>query len=65
MTFITGRSSEWIVQRVAVAVANATYDVALQLASASRGADATAFQAVHLTSTHSTYAGSPDSTPTP
>ena len=67
MTFITGRSREWIVQRVAVAVANATYDAALQLASASRGPDATAFQAVHLTPTHSTctYAGSPDSTPTP
>ena len=42
MTFITGRSREWIVQRVAVAVANATYDAALQLASASRGPDATA-----------------------
>ena len=50
-----------------VADANATYDAALQLASASRGPDATAFQAVHLTPTHSTctYAGSPDSTPTP
>ena len=46
MTLITGRSREWIVQRVAVAVANATYDAALQLASASRGADATAFQAI-------------------
>ena len=49
MTFVTGRSREWIIQRVAVAMANATYDAALALASATRGADAAAFPAVDLT----------------
>ena len=51
MTFVTGRSREWIIQRVAVAMANAIYDAALALAGATRGADAAAFPAVDLTTT--------------
>ena len=54
MTFVTNRSRAWTIQRVAVAIADATYDAVLANARANRDDGPSAFPAVHLTSTQST-----------
>ena len=43
MTFVTGKSREWIAQRVAVAIVNATYDAARAVAERCPRPDADAF----------------------
>ena len=43
MTFVTGKSREWIAQRVAVAIVNATYDAARAVAERCPRPDAAAF----------------------
>ena len=48
MTFVTGKSREWIAQRVAVAIVNATYDAACAVAELSPRPDAAAFPPIHL-----------------
>ena len=48
MTFVTGKSREWIAQRVAVAIVNATYDAACAVAELCPRPDAAAFPPIHL-----------------
>ena len=48
MTFVTGKSREWIAQRVAVAIVNATYDAACAVAERWPRPDAAAFPPIHL-----------------
>ena len=47
MTFVTGKSREWIAQRVTVAIVNATYVAACTVAERNPRPDAAAFPPIH------------------